>query len=349
MGKGSAVIGILLAVMASCLNALGMNLQRLGQKPDAHEHMNTAGIALAAGAGILDMVSFGFAPQSLLAPLGAVTLIANLCLAPVLHQEKLAQVDIAATVLVCVGIAITLLSSSGDTPELTYFELQRLAKRPVFMVFLTGYITAIAGLISHIYVGERQGQGKSKLIGVGYPMLSGMLGGLTVLNAKIMTELLRLVSIRTHFAVIIPVIAMVLGCAISQTAVLNRGLGKHSSLFIIPLFSASMLIANLSAGGVFFNEFASYSKPQLGGFLVGVAIVVTGVTILATKDSAGPATDAKRHSASSTKSGKRQSSNSTTSINSSNSSRSKTPSLPAKHGSVQRVESMKSAKSRKDE
>ncbi|GBG24958.1 Magnesium transporter NIPA2 [Hondaea fermentalgiana] len=294
--SGSILIGISLSVAASCMNALGLNLQRLGQNETGQGakasalvegiplSLNVIGIALSAASGLTDLISFGFAPQSLLAPFGAMTLLVNLVLAPLLHNESLSALDVSATALICVGIAIALMSSPSVSPSYTLRDLEQLVSRPVVPVFLGVYVLTMVAVANHIYQGEANGRGDTKAVGAGYPVLSGMIGGLTTLSAKFMTELFKVVSLQSHPQLLLPVIGMLAICAVSQAQVLNRGVGRHSSLFVVPLFSASILLSNLSGGGVVFNEFSAFKPMQLVKFLGGVAIVVTGVTALATKE-----------------------------------------------------------------
>jgi hypothetical protein len=289
---GSALIGVALSLLASAMNATGLNLQKLGQRAGAAAWLNGAGIALAALSGVVDMVSFGFAPQSLLAPLSAFTLICNLALAPVLQGERLSQTDLVATAMVCGGIAVTLSSAPGGSPAYSVRDLWALARRSNFVGFLAAYVSVGAALAGRARALERAAREPSKghtparasLADMAVlPMLSGMLGGLTVLSAKLVTELLKVTSLASHWYAILPVAILLAACAVSQTAVLNVGLGKHSSLFVVPVFSATMLLCNLSAGGIFFDEFSRFSRAQLTGFLLGVSIVVAGVGSLAAK------------------------------------------------------------------
>jgi len=57
---------------------------------------------MAIGA-VLDLVAFGFAAQSLLAPLGGSTIVFNALLSPCFLKEKLFRTDIYATVIILLG------------------------------------------------------------------------------------------------------------------------------------------------------------------------------------------------------------------------------------------------------
>ena len=112
----SRLVGALLACTACAMNATGLNLQRLAKRRDGSAMLNVLGVILSTACGIVDMVSFSFAPQSFLAPFGALTLCINLVLAPFLHGDRIQPIDVLATTLVVLGV-ITCLSNNTVTPR----------------------------------------------------------------------------------------------------------------------------------------------------------------------------------------------------------------------------------------
>ena len=67
--------------------------------------LNLVGVIMSASCGLLDMASFSFAAQSLLAPFGALTLVINLLLAAPLHGDAVGRSDLLSTALVFSGVA----------------------------------------------------------------------------------------------------------------------------------------------------------------------------------------------------------------------------------------------------
>ena len=116
-------IGIALACLAASMNATGLNLQRYAQRHGLRV-LNAVGLALAVLCGVADMASFGFAPQSLLAPFGSLTLVINLLLAPVLHGDQIRTVDLSSTALVFAGVAICLANGTAAAVPRTEARLQ---------------------------------------------------------------------------------------------------------------------------------------------------------------------------------------------------------------------------------
>ena len=76
--------------------------------------------------------------HSLSSRFGAVTLIANLLLAPLLHGDAIRAVDLVATSLVFLGVATCLYNSAAASEARNYAELLALAVRPAFLAWLGG-------------------------------------------------------------------------------------------------------------------------------------------------------------------------------------------------------------------
>ena len=64
----------------------------------------------------IDMATFAMAPASLLAPLGAMTLVWNTIVAPCMLQEKLTRRMMVATAIIIVGATLAVAFSSHNTP-----------------------------------------------------------------------------------------------------------------------------------------------------------------------------------------------------------------------------------------
>ena len=97
------IAGFFIAFMFSFLAALGLNLQKLSmsreelilpkstRRPPMKQPIWVIGLTLITAGSLLDFVAFGLAPQSLLAPLGALSLCWNLLIAPLFHSEKITR------------------------------------------------------------------------------------------------------------------------------------------------------------------------------------------------------------------------------------------------------------------
>jgi hypothetical protein len=83
----------------------------------------------------LDVAAFGFAPQSMLSPMGALTLVFNTVLAPKLLGETLSRRDIFGTAVIVAGTVITVSFAPRATPEYTVSIIRDLYMRFVVLVY----------------------------------------------------------------------------------------------------------------------------------------------------------------------------------------------------------------------
>jgi drug/metabolite transporter (DMT)-like permease len=71
----------------------------------------------------LILKAYGFAPASLIAPLGTVALISNAIVAPLLLKEKFRRQDALGILLSILGAAVVVMSSKGEEPAVSFLSL----------------------------------------------------------------------------------------------------------------------------------------------------------------------------------------------------------------------------------
>ena len=151
------IAGFSIALAFSFLAALGLNLQKLSmnkekgmpvhmRRPPIKQPLWVIGLTLITSGSLLDFVAFGMAPQSLLAPLGALSLVWNLIIAPLFHSEKLTQQNMTATGIICFGTIMTVIAAPHSTPTYTLKDLEALYKEPVMQVYMAGVFTFMASM-----------------------------------------------------------------------------------------------------------------------------------------------------------------------------------------------------------
>ena len=93
------------------------------------------GFVLVVLDGILDVLSFGFADLSLVAALGAVTLLFNAILATRFLQERMSRRDTIGTCLVFAGTTTSVIFANRKTPAYAVDELVRNLLEPTFFIW----------------------------------------------------------------------------------------------------------------------------------------------------------------------------------------------------------------------
>lgn len=278
--------GVALACLAAAMAATGINLQRLGKRMGS-PGVSLLGVVLATSCGLADMASFQFAPQSLLAPFASLGLVVNLVCARTMHGESLGLLDYASTAMVIAGVVVCLLHASQDAPLRTSEELLGFATDSIFLAW--GATVVI--LLGSALLQARSGPADSIVTKCCAAMLPGFFGGGTVLTAKVLTEAARA---EAPAAVLAALGALAGLCGVSQTASLNFAVGKYSSLLVVPIFTATSLATNASGGGIFFQEFAGFSREQGVAYGGGVLLLLSGVLLLARKANATNSAEQKK-------------------------------------------------------
>ncbi|CAH0474535.1 unnamed protein product [Peronospora belbahrii] len=305
--KAIWVIGFTIAVVFSFLASVGINLQKkalkqnelaVEPKPAYRLPLWMLGFVLCVVGSVLDFVAFGLAPQSLLAPLAALTLVWNMMLAPCFNKEKLSRKDIMSTLIIFVGATIAVVFASHTSPSYNLDMLMELYRDPltivyfcfVFLALVVNFaaIKMVDGLClmskRHriIQVGTPARWATIRL--VGYAGLAGTLGGQSVLFAKSLAELLKGVfngdaSCFVHYQTYLIALALIV-CLCLQIKYLNGGLVLYDALSVVPVYQAYWVISGVLGGVFYFQEIRTFSVLQLIMFVVGIGISIFGVVLL---------------------------------------------------------------------
>ena len=104
--------------------------------------------------GLLDFAALGYAPQSVVAPLGALTLVVNVMLSPCMHNEKPSIKTMIATGIIIIGAAVTVAASPREDSVDTIDEIFALYENTSFLVYaiVTGGFITIGWCLTQYYV-----------------------------------------------------------------------------------------------------------------------------------------------------------------------------------------------------
>eukprot|EP01043_Picozoa_sp_COSAG02_P006127 COSAG02_NODE_171_length_31397_cov_27.217554_17_plen_479_part_00 len=117
--------------------------------PAASPRALAVGSVLVVIDAILDVLSFGFADLSLVAALGAMSLLFNAAIATRFLQEQMSQRDTIGTGLVFAGTTTSVIFANRKTPAYAVDELVRNLLEPTFFVWFSFVMLAlIAGAVT---------------------------------------------------------------------------------------------------------------------------------------------------------------------------------------------------------
>ncbi|KAI9684261.1 MAG: hypothetical protein M1822_005734 [Bathelium mastoideum] len=221
-----------------------------------------------------NFLAYGFAPASVVSPLGVVALISNCIIAPFMLKERFRARD-GLGVLVAVGGAVTVvLSAESSDPKLGPDQIWDLIKRWEFETYLGITLFCIVVLI---VLSGRYGE-KTILIDLG---LVGLFGGYTALSTKGIASLLsyQLWKVIT-FPVTYLLLAILVFTAIMQVKYVNRALQRFNSTQVIPTQFVMFTLFVILGSAILYRDFEDRSAEDAAKFFGGCALTFLGVWLI---------------------------------------------------------------------
>lgn len=295
-------VGVILATISSFISNLGLNLQKLlhlknQNKPaEIRNNYHTfalwwLGLLLIVFGAIADFAALTFAPQSLIAPLGSLTLVSNIVLSPIILKEVITSRDIIATLTIVTGCIISVAFASHEDIVYSLDQLFSFFLRWPFII----YAVIVTTFIIFTYIKIRYYESiehdpyqytptKETWHRLAYPAASGTIGAQSVLFAKCLVEMivnafqkrgLFLTRWQSYFIIIALAV-----CIAMQIKWLNDGLRRFDASFEVPVFQAFWVLLSVASGMIFYSEYKGMSKLQMGLFFIGITITIGGVIFL---------------------------------------------------------------------
>ena len=256
-----------------------MNLQKLSMsreeestapsRPPYFQPLWLLGLSVIVLDGIGDFIFIGMAPQSLLVPLGALSLGFNCILAPIFHNEVITRGIVASTAIVYCGTIVTVLYAPKDKED---YDLNDIKDFALTVEFLWFEVFNVCFILMTYALGMSNGFGAGHYCG-----LAGCFGGQTLLLAKCLSEVLLNALLNDDWRdwKISPVpyflaIGMV-ATLFTQLHFLNTGLHKFEALRVGPLYQCFFICFGITGGLIFFQEVSSLLVVFIGFILVSFA------------------------------------------------------------------------------
>ena len=281
----TAAIAVAICSLTLSLGAaVGVNVQKLSMNREEKGRLPfmqplwLMGMAVIVVDAIGDFVFISMAPQSMLAPLGSLSLGWNVILAPFFHRdERVTMTTVIATAVIYVGTIISILHAAPSTPTYNLEIIKELARNPYFIQYIVLTVAVQCALILH---GKRNGFGM-----LHYTALAGSLGGETLIFAKTSSELVKnailkrdIDDLRNPISIIALIMTIV--TALIQLQVLNTGLAKFEALIVVPVYQTFLNAFAITGGLVFFQEYRAMSKKDTTMYSLGLIITLFGVKML---------------------------------------------------------------------
>ncbi|KAJ5958707.1 Magnesium transporter NIPA [Penicillium vulpinum] len=229
------------------------------------------GIVLMVVGELGNFMAYGFAPASIVSPLGVVALISNCIIAPCLLKEQFRKRDLWGVLVAIAGAVVVVLSAKSSEEQIGPHEIWVNITRWEFELYLVLTTSLIVGLM---WASRRYGS-RSILIDVG---LVALFGGYTALSTKGVSSLLSgtLWHVIT-FPITYLLVFVLVFSALMQVRYINRALQRFDSTQVIPTQFVLFTLAVITGSAVLYRDFESITAERATKFVGGCLLTFLGV------------------------------------------------------------------------
>lgn len=232
-----------------------------------------------------NFLAYGFAPASIVSPLGVVGLISNCLIAPFMLKERFRQRDFWGVLVAIAGAVTVVLSAKTSEKKLSPEHLWAEIKSWTFLVYVVVTVVCIVALV---IASPRYGH-RTILINLG---LVGLFGGYTALSTKGVASLF---TTRTWHAFQYPIlyvlILVLVLSAVLQIRYLNEALQDFDSTQVIPVQFVLFTLSVIIGSAVLYRDFERTDASHVIKFIVGCLLTFGGVYLITSGRKAHDDTD----------------------------------------------------------
>ncbi|KAF7555224.1 hypothetical protein G7046_g6598 [Stylonectria norvegica] len=221
-----------------------------------------------------NFLAYGFAPASIVSPLGVVALVSNCIIAPAMFHEKFRARDFWGVVIAVGGVVTVVLSASSEETKLNPHDVWDAITTLAFEIYV-GVTTVL--IIILMWASSRYGK-RTILIDLG---LVGLFGGYTALATKGVSSMLSSTLWRafatpvTYFLIFI-----LLATAVMQIRYVNKALQRFDSTQVIPIQFVMFTLCVILGSAILYRDFERTTREQAAKFVGGCLLTFFGVFLI---------------------------------------------------------------------
>ncbi|KAI0220065.1 NIPA-like protein 2 [Lamellibrachia satsuma] len=221
--------------------------------------------------------AYGFAPASLVAPLGTTTVIANMFIAVGILKERLRPTDIFGCCMAVVG-AFLLVNFSTRTEKV--LDADGIVEHLQKLSFII-YICTEVAVLTALFIVKLKFHVDSVLVLI---LITAILASFTVISAKAVSGMLQLTmagSLQVHYAIFWLLLVVMVVTGVTQVKFLNQAMQLFDSTTVVPTNFVFFTISAILAGkSVIFTTSAILAG---NATFAGKSVIFTTSAILAGK------------------------------------------------------------------
>ncbi|XP_078481276.1 NIPA-like protein 2 [Ciona intestinalis] len=285
--------GTALAVVGNILIAISLNVQKFAHRKrqadgivedstlcGSNSYLRSpvwwVGIILMAIGEIGNFVAYGFAPASVVAPLGCVAVLANGGLAVIFNEESLRMRDVVGASFAIVGSFLIVTFSSKPKMILNAQELTSHLGGWQFIIYVFVEVVMF-GIVMFV----KSHDVHNVML---HLMLVAILGSFTVISAKAVSGLLALTiegKSQLDEPILYIMIVIMIVTTIFQVKYLNEAMRLYDIATVVPINFVLFTISAILAGTLFYQELFHEAGINILMFIFGCLLSFAGVIFIA--------------------------------------------------------------------
>jgi len=285
-------IGISLALCGNVLISVSLNTQKYahnmneldsgGARPYMQLPMWWLGMTLMTLGETGNFLAYAYAPATLVAPLGAVTVISNCILAHYVLKENINSRNVWGVVLAIVGAVFIVTYAPSSDQQLTMDLLEQYMTGKLFVA----YMFCLIAVITSLFLTRESHQKRYVVI---YVLICSMTGSITVMCVKgVSTALILTFQGHNQFIYFVPWMLLVttIGTILIQMRYLNLAMINFGASEVVPVYYVLFTFWSILGGMVLYKEYHQNcpdANPHCNytlWFLLGCVITFSGVYLI---------------------------------------------------------------------
>ncbi|KAK3333397.1 magnesium transporter NIPA-domain-containing protein [Cercophora scortea] len=221
-----------------------------------------------------NFLAYGFAPASIVSPLGVVALVSNCIIAPIFFKEVFRRRDFIGVVIAVTGAVTVVLSAKGEETKLGPHEVWDAITTIEFEIYMG---VSVALIVLLMWLSPRYGN-RTILIDLG---LVGLFGGYTALSTKGVSSMLSSTLLGAFTTpVTYALLFVLLSTAVMQVRYVNKALQRFDSTQVIPIQFVLFTLSVIIGSAVLYRDFERTTSEQAVKFIGGCLFTFFGVFLI---------------------------------------------------------------------
>lgn len=281
------LLGIIVSICGNVLISISLNIQKYthvrqaqrGSKPYYTSALWWMGVVLMGVGELGNFAAYGFAPASLIAPLGCVSVIASAVISVVFLKETLRASDILGGTLAITGTYLLVTFAPHNISMVTAQMVHYYFISYYFLVYILVEIVLFSFLL-YLYKVK-----KVKHVVV-VMLLVALLASVTVISVKAVSGMIadtfkgRSLTQLYYPIFYVMFVVMVASCAF-QIKFLNQAMKMFDATEVVPINYVFFTTSAVIAGIVFYQEFEDLALLNILMFVFGCLLSFVGVFLIA--------------------------------------------------------------------